>query len=267
MVGMPSGRSPPSRLRDHHPPHRIGPVRLRDQFLAQARQPCLQARRLDLREAHPVHARSARIGAGQPHRRGAGCPRDKSCRRAHRSGRQAPPSPCDRAFSEGSGSFQVLPGSSPITFTSPSSKAHQKSGSFAPPALPGFNARTTLSDSRHGRRLSATLRPLPSPMTGLPRLPEPPFRRAVPTTPADRAGARVDCFPAHAAFPKWQEGRHPHCHFRGLLRLHSRYGPPDRSAAQGDLCHEAPALPVTRPSRSSASRSIDNSLGGIFLHW
>src|SRR6202043_1699067 len=77
----------------------------------------------------------------------------------------------------------------------------------------------------------ATLRPLPSPLTGLPRLPEPPFRRAVPTTPADRAGARVDCFPAHTAFPKWQEGRHPHCHFRGLLRLHSRYGPPDCSTA------------------------------------
>ena len=44
----------------------------------------------------------------------------------------------------------------------------------------------------------ATLRLLPSPMTGLPRLPEPPFRRAVPTTPADRAGACVDYFPAHA---------------------------------------------------------------------
>jgi hypothetical protein len=56
----------------------------------------------------------------------------------------------------------------------------------------------------------ATLRPLPSPMTGLPRLPESPSRRAVPTTPADQAGARVDCFPARAAFPKWQEGRHPH---------------------------------------------------------
>ena len=67
----------------------------------------------------------------------------------------------------------------------------------------------------------ATSRPLPSPLTGLPRLPEPPFRRAVPTTPADRAGARVDCFPTHTAFPKWQEGRHPHCHFRGLHRLHS----------------------------------------------
>src|SRR5262245_1473333 len=42
---------------------------------------------------------------------------------------------------------------------------------------------------------SATLRPPPSPLTGLPRLPEPPFQRAVPTTPADRAGAHVDCFP------------------------------------------------------------------------
>src|SRR2546423_14576188 len=78
----------------------------------------------------------------------------------------------------------------------------------------------------------ATLRPLPAHRTGLPRLLESSFRRAVPTTPADRAGAHVDCFPAHAAFPKWQEGRHPHCHFRGLLRLRSRYGPSDRSAAQ-----------------------------------
>src|SRR6202166_3702667 len=142
----------------------------------------------------------------------------------------------------------VFSGSSPITTTSPSSKAHQKSGPFPQPALPSFDGHTTPSDS-HEPPPVATLRPLPSPTMGLPRLPEPPFRRAVPTTPADRAGARVDCFPAHAAFPKWQEGRHPHCHFRGLLRLHSRYGPPDCSAAQSDLCHEAPALPVTRPSR------------------
>src|SRR6266478_9265793 len=47
----------------------------------------------------------------------------------------------------------------------------------------------------------ATLRPLPSHQTGLPRLPEPPFRRAVPTTPADRAGALVDCFPASRGLP------------------------------------------------------------------
>ena len=52
--------------------------------------------------------------------------------------------------------------------------------------------------------------------------------------------------------------------FGGLLELHLRYGPSDRSVAEGDLCHEAPALPVTQPSRSSAIGSIDNSPGGIF---
>jgi len=54
---------------------------------------------------------------------------------------------------------------------------------------------------------------------------------------------------------------------QGLLRLYSRYGPPDRSTAQGGLCHEASARPVTRPSRSSATGTIDNSPGEIFLHW
>jgi Family of unknown function (DUF5372) len=95
----------------------------------------------------------------------------------------------------------VFAGSSPITFTSPSSKAHQKSGPFPPPALPGFNGRMTLSDSRPCRRLEATLRPLPSHQTGLPRLLESSFRRAAPTTPADRAGAHVDCFPASHGLP------------------------------------------------------------------
>src|SRR5271166_2506336 len=47
----------------------------------------------------------------------------------------------------------------------------------------------------------ATLRPLPSHQTGLPRLPESPFRRAEPTTPADRAGAHVVCFPASRGLP------------------------------------------------------------------
>ena len=47
---------------------------------------------------------------------------------------------------------------------------------------------------------------------------------------------------------------------------HSRYSPPYRSATKSDLCHEAPALPVTRPSRSSATRLIDKFLGGFFLH-
>ena len=58
----------------------------------------------------------------------------------------------------------------------------------------------------------------------------------------------------------------PH-YFRGLLRLHSRYGPSDCSTAQGGLCHEASIQPVARPNRSSATRAIDNSLDGSFLHW
>src|SRR5262245_13599521 len=71
---------------------------------------------------------------------------------------------------------------------------------------------------------------------------------------------------ARSTFAKWQEGRHPHCHYRGLLRLYSRYGPPDRSAAQGDLCREAPTQPVTQPSRSPASGPIDNYPGEILPH-
>jgi hypothetical protein len=54
---------------------------------------------------------------------------------------------------------------------------------------------------------------------------------------------------------------------QGVLRLHSHYGPLDCSAAQGDLCHEASVRPIARPTRSSATRSIDNSLDGFFLHW
>jgi len=43
-------------------------------------------------------------------------------------------------------------------------------------------------------------------MTGLPRLPEPPFPRAVPTTPADRAGACVDLLPRSRGLPQMAGG-------------------------------------------------------------
>src|ERR1700720_2921648 len=63
------------------------------------------------------------------------------------------------------------------------------------------------------------------------------------------------------AFPKWQEGRHPHCHFRGLLRLHSRYGPPDRSAA-----HRRPlsrgSNPCGYPHKPLVSYRINRQLSG-----
>src|SRR5258708_33509330 len=60
--------------------------------------------------------------------------------------------------------------------------------------------------------------------------------------------------PHHAAFPKWQEGRHP-------ITARRIAQPPT-----GDLCHEAPTPAVTRISRSSATGSIDNSPRGVLLH-
>ena len=67
--------------------------------------------------------------------------------------------------------------------------------------------------------------------------------------------------PRLRAFPVSLAGRRPHRSFRGLLGVHSRYGLPDRSAAQGDLCHEASALAVARQSRSSASEPNRQLLG------
>ena len=72
--------------------------------------------------------------------------------------------------------------------------------------------------------------------------------------------------PSHAAFPKLWVGRHPHCPFRGLLRLHSRYRPHACSTAQGGLCHGASTEPVARLRRPLATSAIDNSLGGTLLH-
>ena len=63
----------------------------------------------------------------------------------------------------------------------------------------------------------ATSRPLPSPPTGLPRLPASPFQRAVPITPADRTAACVDYFAVHTAFPAFWPGRHPHHGFRDAM--------------------------------------------------
>jgi len=65
----------------------------------------------------------------------------------------APPSLCSRAFSEGFGSFLALSGSSPITFTSPSSKAHQKSEPPAPPVLLGIKPIPDIEPRRSLRLL------------------------------------------------------------------------------------------------------------------
>ena len=80
-------------------------------------------------------------------------------------------------------------------------------------------------------------------------------------------GASVDCFPIpHGPSPLFRRVGIRNFTFE-MLGLHTRYGPHARSTAQGGLCHGASTRPVARTNRLPATRSIDNSLGGIYLHW
>ncbi len=161
----------------------------------------------------------------------------------------------------------MFAGSSPITFTSPSSKARQKSGSFPPPALPGFNGPMTLSDSPlmpspRSDVEAATLTPNGSP---------PITRTTFPTCRAHYPGGSSGC--SCRLLPRITRpspnGRRVGIRIvtfeacSGFTRVTARRiaQPPI-----GDLCHEAPTHAVTRTSRSSATGSIDNSPGGFFLH-
>jgi hypothetical protein len=71
-----------------------------------------------------------------------------------------------------------------------------------------------------------------------------PFRIDAPSTPLRPLPRRIEWVRASIASPLMlpspviQAGRQPHHHFRGLLRLHSHYGPLDCSTAQGGLRHE-----------------------------
>ena len=130
----------------------------------------------------------------------------------------------------------------------------------------------TLSDSRQDRRLKTTLRPLPSSRTGLPRLPASPFRRAVPTTPADRNGCTCRLLP-RLTRPSPISGRvgirivlFEAC--SGFTRVTARTlaQPPKaafvtrlrRSRLPGHAARQLPAQSTTRwvePSSTSVSRS------------
>ena len=94
----------------------------------------------------------------------------------------------------------------PITMPSPPSGAHQKSGPFPPPALPGLSSNMTLSDTRRHRRLSATLRPLPSCQNG----PPPITRTTIPTCRAHYPGGSDGCtcrlLPHPRGLPRYSGG-------------------------------------------------------------
>jgi hypothetical protein len=94
-----------------------------------------------------------------------------------------------------------------------------------------------------------------------------PFQRAVPNTPMDRTGACVDCFPSTRPSPMFRRvGIHVFT-FEACSRLYSHYGPLDRATAQRRPLSRGSGPASRPPDRSSATRSIDTSLDGIFLHW
>ena len=120
----------------------------------------------------------------------------------------------------------------------------------------------TLSDPRPGRRQFAAVEAQPPPAAGIPRLPGPPFRRAVPNYPGGSRQVLVSVASLSlAAFPVSQPGRHPQLHFRGLLRLHSRYGPLDRSTAQRRPLSRGSG-PASRPAKPLVSYQINRQLSG-----
>lgn len=170
------------------------------------------------------------------------------------------------ASSEVSGSFLVFPGSSPITTPCLLQKrARCESPSLqrccpASPVLwlsPTPDRAATLGDAEAAAFASV----------GPPTLPEIPFPRAVPNTPVGQSGASVGFFPDRAAFPFMGAGRRSPHHFRGLLRVHFRYGPQDCSTSHGGLGHEASMESVTQLHHSSSTRLDEVYLGGTFIRW
>src|ERR1700720_2664788 len=69
------------------------------------------------------------------------------------------------------------------------------------------------------------------------------------------ARSRAGLFPVSSAFPGLATGRRPHCRFRGLLKLYTRYGLPDCSPTMRGPCREVSISTVTRTHRSPAIES------------
>src|SRR5206468_12098521 len=108
--------------------------------------------------------------------------------------------------------------------------------------------------------LRATLGGATSTSPGYPPLTQIAFSACRAHYPGGSEQVLVGSFPARAAFPVLQAGRHPHRHFRGLLKLHSRYGLHSCSPTKRGLYREAPPWPVSRPGRSPAFQSYQQLL-------
>jgi len=96
--------------------------------------------------------------------------------------------------------------------------------SFPPPALPGITGTMALSDSRPNQFTVELLR-IATPRPGrVSHVAQGTFLACCPHYPGGSVQVdRLQPCPA-SAFPEYGAGRHPRLSFRGLLRVHSRYG-------------------------------------------
>ena len=107
----------------------------------------------------------------------------------------------------------------------------------------------TLSDFRTGHPPIENVGGATSTSAGYPPMTQTTFL----TCRAHYPGGSYRCvsvsFSVRAAFPNYLVGRHPRRHFRGLLKLHSRYGLQDCSPAYGGLLSRgsSPASYPTKP--------------------
>ena len=107
------------------------------------------------------------------------------------------------------------------------SEAYQKQGAFPPSRFRDFKGTIPLSDSRPYQHPKCCGESLPHVRDGSPTLHKALSRHAILNTPVDQNRCCYRFLPCSAAaFPEYWAGRLPHLYFRGLLKVHSRYGLP-----------------------------------------
>jgi hypothetical protein len=126
----------------------------------------------------------------------------------------------------------------------------------------------TLSDSRFEPSPIATLETRSPPAAGLPRLPETPFRHAVPTTPADRDGCSCRLLP-YPVRPSPNLRRVGIRNFTFEACSGFTYVTACRIAQPPSAAFVARLQPARSPRQAACQLpdQTDYYLGGTFLHW
>ena len=153
------------------------------------------------------------VGTREP-----GCRLGTPCRRAGRSGRQAPPSPLRRASSAGSGSSLGFPDSHQSPHPCPLSK-HPEVRPRPSTVVTGFVGTMGLSDFRPGRRPAAGARVATSHPWRISHVDPATFAACCSPYPGGSGQSAFRRSLARVAFPMNRVGRHPRLAFRGLLRI------------------------------------------------